>query len=302
MYSPGWRNAYDVVLTQAGRLYTVDNGPNAGWGGIPIACSNAFNDGGNTFSDNLHFIDGPGYYGGHPNPTRADITNTFNPTNPQTPVSSSNPTECTYKVPGTEDGALTTLGSSTNGICESTASNFSGALQGDLLTASFGGQIWRLQLTVAGDALAVLKEAIFSGFGSQPLDVTAQGNFDVFPGTVWVVTYGADEIVVFEPSDYDGPGGGPCSGVSDPNLDEDGDGFTNEDEVDNSTNPCSAASRPDDADGDFISDLNDPDDDNDGIDDATDLYALDPRFFQSSTLGTTVSRPSVAFSTWDSMD
>ena len=35
VYSPGYRNPYDVVLTRAGRLYTVDNGPNAGVGRRP---------------------------------------------------------------------------------------------------------------------------------------------------------------------------------------------------------------------------------------------------------------------------
>ncbi|MDZ7848246.1 MAG: hypothetical protein U5L96_16650 [Owenweeksia sp.] len=33
IYSPGFRNIYDLVLTRAGRLYTWDNGPNGGWGG-----------------------------------------------------------------------------------------------------------------------------------------------------------------------------------------------------------------------------------------------------------------------------
>ena len=36
VYSPGYRNAYDVVFTLAGGLYTFDNGPNSGWGGVPL--------------------------------------------------------------------------------------------------------------------------------------------------------------------------------------------------------------------------------------------------------------------------
>ena len=35
VYSPGFRNPYDVVITQSGRLYTIDNGGNAGWGDVP---------------------------------------------------------------------------------------------------------------------------------------------------------------------------------------------------------------------------------------------------------------------------
>ncbi|MDZ7728372.1 MAG: thrombospondin type 3 repeat-containing protein [Dehalococcoidia bacterium] len=112
--------------------------------------------------------------------------------------------------------------------------------------------------------------------GSLPLDVRASGPGDPFPGTVWVGDYGAGTLVVFEPNDFDGGSGPVCSGDYDDTLDEDGDGFSNADEVDNGTDPCSAGSQPPDWDGDFISDLNDPDDDNDGIPDELDTFALDP--------------------------
>ena len=36
IFSPGYRNAFDVVFTTQGRLYTSDNGPNTGWGGQPL--------------------------------------------------------------------------------------------------------------------------------------------------------------------------------------------------------------------------------------------------------------------------
>ena len=57
--------------------------------------------------------------------------------------------------------------------------------------------------------------------------------------------------------------------TDDPTLDEDGDGFDNADEIDNGTNPCSPADVPPDCDGDKTSDLNDPDDDNDGLPDTS---------------------------------
>ena len=85
VYSPGYRNPYDVLLTQAGRMYTIDNGSNGTWGGVPIGegpagtCTNAINPaGGDNDPDNLRLIAGPGDYGGHPNPTRGNIANTFN--------------------------------------------------------------------------------------------------------------------------------------------------------------------------------------------------------------------------------
>src|SRR5690606_28143024 len=113
-------------------------------------------------------------------------------------------------------------------------------------------------------------EVLLGGFGSQPLDVTAQGDDGIFPGTIWAATYGESSIVVFEPADF-----GDCD-PSDPAADSDGDGYSNGDEADNGTNPCSGGSRPTDFDGDLLSDLNDPDDDDDGTPDMDDPFALDP--------------------------
>ena len=33
IYAPGFRNPYDLLLSAKGKLYTIDNGSNAGWGG-----------------------------------------------------------------------------------------------------------------------------------------------------------------------------------------------------------------------------------------------------------------------------
>ncbi|MHA7901410.1 MAG: malectin domain-containing carbohydrate-binding protein, partial [Henriciella sp.] len=85
VFSPGYRNAYDVVITEAGNIYTFDNGPNNNWGGDVVdvngvevtsetqVATNAPNLDDNTNDgdpDNLHIIQ-EGTYGGHPNPTRA---------------------------------------------------------------------------------------------------------------------------------------------------------------------------------------------------------------------------------------
>ncbi len=296
VYAPGFRNAYDVVLTEAGRLYTVDNGPNGGWGGLPVGegtatCTNDTNEtGSSTFGDGLHYISGPGYYGGHPHPTRANpetsglfiyenmggwvLTEQYDWTMdfpvPPVPLGTGNAIECDYQQPGVDDNALAVIGASTNGITEYTGTNFAGQMQGDLLSASFNGNIYRFELNAMGDDLAVPETALFSGFGGQPLDVTAQGDGDPFPGTVWAAVYGADSVVVFEPVDFTN-----CVGTDDAMLDEDGDGYDNADEIDNGTDPCSGGSKPNDNDGDFTSDLNDNDDDNDGILDVDDAFATD---------------------------
>ncbi len=275
IYSTGWRNAYDVVRHSSGELYSVDNGANAGWGGVPASCANTLDDGGKDEFDILQHISGPGYYAGHPNPTRGSQSNTFNSTNPQSPVPAATAVECTHIDSGEEPGALAVYGFSTNGIAEYTASNFTGAMQGNLLTASFGGHIWRMQLDATGAELSSPKELLFTNFDTHALDVTAQPDGGIFPGTIWVSTYFNGPIWVFEPNDYGNANPNECTGADDANLDEDNDGYHNADEIDNNTNPCSAGSLPADYDKDFVSDLNDNDDDGDGHIDTADLFALD---------------------------
>lgn len=309
LYSTGYRNAYDLVITTAGRMYVMDNGANGGWGGHPAGdgtanCTNEYlvgepgsngpGPGGDAVvnnKDNLHYVPVPGYYAGHPNPIRGNPAGaglfTHDGTTgiwrtdpadlpvdwPPVPLSMANPEECDYRNPGVNDGALATWAFSTNGITEYTADNFAGALAGNLLTASFDGTIYRVELSADGIA-ATNVTSFASNFGSIPLDVTAQGEGATFSGTIWAATYGSSNITIFEPADYDG-GVVVCTGADDPVLDEDSDGYTNADEIDNGTNPCSGASKPTDNDNDLVSDLNDPDDDNDTLLDTVDHFALD---------------------------
>jgi hypothetical protein len=279
VYAPGFRNPYDILITESGRMYTWDNGPNAGWGDEPSTClDSVIEEGGPTLTDALHYIPGPGYYGGHPNLVRANIANTFNDSNPQSPVPASleNPIECTYLEPVVENDALVLHPASSNGLCEYTASNFDSAMVGYLLCATFDGKVVQVELNETGDSLGASgKTTLIAGFGSVPLDVVAMGDDGPFPGTIWTANiFGMAPISVFEPNDYDGGSGAVCD-FTDPLIDSDADGYTNGDEIDNATNPCSAASKPADNDLDGVSDLNDPDDDNDGIPDVMDAFALD---------------------------
>ncbi|AKA36093.1 PKD domain-containing protein [Flagellimonas lutaonensis] len=335
IFSPGWRNGYDVVVTEAGLVYSVDNGGNSTWGGVPLIylsngtlkghhytttydpgagdyVTNDFHENGSsTVWDALHFIgsvnDANGtYYAGHPVPIRAFpalaevISYNYNGSS-WVEVSRDDFSSLLNGVSGyfnssfnmsnfpndTRQGEFLSANqssskvnifdvvtSSTNGICEYTASNFNNAMKGDLLTASFNGKINRYQLNSSGTTLLVKDNNFFSGFGSVPLDVIAQGDSDVFPGTVWAATYSSGNITVFEPTDFvNCPQ--PGEGGYDPFADSDGDGFTNEDEVANGTNHCSGGSKPEDNDGDFVSDLMDADDDNDGIADVNDSFQWD---------------------------
>ncbi len=271
VYAPGFRNAYDLVLTDDGRMYTVDNGGNAGWGGKPKNCSNAISEPGVTYIDGLHFVDGEGYYGGHANPTRASQSNTYNK-NKQSPVSVSNSIECVTKGTG-ENGSIASFGTSLNGLDEYRASNFDGDMQGDLLGAGFDNKIHHIKLNTKGDDI-LGQTTLFTNVGGTPLDVTTQADWQMFPGTIWVADFNKKNIVVFEPIDYDGSVIVACGTA--PGNDDDNDGYSNADENANGTDPCSAADVPTDADGDGISNLTDDDDDNDGIADHLDPFALDP--------------------------
>ena len=244
VYAPGFRNPYDLLWTTKRHLYTIDNGPNVGWGGYPdgegtTACTNRYPDGepgsvtpGTDGSprvnnrDGLHRISEPGYYGGHPNPVRGNpegaglftqdgigVWRTGAPATPPLPadwppVAMARPEECDYRQPGVDDGALHTWATSTNGLTEYKASNFEGVLRGDLLTVSFDGHLYRVALNEAGDAVTGVT-SLASKFGALPLDVTAQGDADLFPGTIWAALYAEQQIVVFEPEDY-----GTCPAVS----------------------------------------------------------------------------------------
>ncbi|MFB6317397.1 T9SS type A sorting domain-containing protein [Saccharicrinis sp. FJH54] len=69
-------------------------------------------------------------------------------------------------------------------------------------------------------------------------------------------------------TDHDGVG-------NNADTDDDGDSYSDADEAANNTDPLDAGSVPPDNDGDKVSDLNDPDDDNDGVIDTEDKFPMD---------------------------
>jgi hypothetical protein len=335
IFATGFRNAYDLVITKTlgkpKRMYVMDNGANQGWGGHPAnegvgTATNNYVTGepGSTGSgpndpvvnnlDNFHYIGDlstytPGsFYGGHPNPIRANPagaglythangtgiwrTSTSGPSPlpvdwPPVPLSMAHPAEGNFQNPGETDNALLTFYTSTNGIVEYTASNFNSGLQGHILAASFDGSIQKISLTADGTDVTNARGAkkvnqdipFASNFGAEPLDVTAQGDTDIFPGTIWAVCYLENAVFVFEPEENT-----TCNAVYSTSIDDDGDGYSNADEIDNASNPCSSASKPKDFDGDLVSDFNDTDDDNDAVKDDVDYFALDATNGISTTL------------------
>jgi len=212
--SPGYRNAYDLYLTANGALYVTDNGANNGWGGFPIGegTSNVTNNydpnetGGDAGEpapdgeyinnkDHLTLVTNDiqnytfgSFYGGHPNPIRANPdgaglythngttgifrTKIYDP-DMSTPNSTNdvsealpanwppvkvlpNDVEGDWRGPGlaNPDGPIdvlvTTWSKNANSITQYNANNFDGGMQGNLLAGKSSGTIHRVSLNTDG--------------------------------------------------------------------------------------------------------------------------------------------------------
>ncbi|SHM74008.1 Por secretion system C-terminal sorting domain-containing protein [Cyclobacterium lianum] len=366
IFSPGYRNSYDLVVTEDRKLFVTDNGANINWGGLPLGegdatqVSNNYDPGEPGASPLNPSVDGefvdnqdhlllvttdldtyvPGsYYGGHPTPIRANpgtsypkgaafpytpggaglytkfvgdnggyanITPLFTPSDqfrtqilepiapgqpgfdayaanslpanwPPVPPNKANPAEADFIAPtltnsnGPQPDIVTVFPNNSNGIAEYKASNFDGALKGSLIVGKNGGTLHLIHLNADGS----LKEAEFGKWnlnGGNALGIATNGDSEIFPGTVWVATFD-NRIMVLTPEDEIF-----CIAQNDPDFDPaadyDHDGYTNQDEIDNGTDYCSGASAPDDYDKDFVSNLNDLDDDGDGIADKFDPFQI----------------------------
>jgi hypothetical protein len=208
LYATGFRNPYDLLISSKGVMYTDDNGTNVGQGDVPINngpagnCTNGINEPGFSTDDSLHVLT-KGYCGGHPNPTRGNKANTFGG---RSPILAADPIECDYEMQGTAaHPVLATDPSSSNGIAEYTASNFGGAMKGDLLLAAWDNYIERVQVDSTG-TVNVGKTILFTAVGRHPLDIVAMGDTEAYPGTIWVADHDTSTIYVYEPADF---GGGP---------------------------------------------------------------------------------------------
>ena len=345
IFSPGYRNSYDLVVTTSGAVYVTDNGANGGWGGFPNNegtgnVTNEYNSsepgssssiGGEQVDNKDHLtlitnnIQGYSqgtFYGGHPAPIRANpssaglytnpsVNNTnnavfrtliYDPTGlkgsgytndesialpvdwPPVPISLADSDQGDWRGPsvsnpdGPNDAVVTIWDNNTNGIDEYTSGIFSGAesMVGDLIAGeNSGGILKRVKLNSDG-SLNSLTDPFASGLGGNALGITCNSDSDPFPGTIWVATFNGT-IKILEPQ--------PqliCLDPTDPlysgSADTDQDGYTNQDEVQNNVDYCNGGSQPDDFDksagGVLVSNLNDNDDDNDGILDANDSFQL----------------------------
>ncbi len=204
LYATGFRNPYDLVLTQNKKLYVTDNGANVGLGGLPDEVNNPekITDSSSSIGlrtlNTVHLIE-KDYYGGIPNPTRANRKNTFNVKKPQSPVLQSSPKEAYFIDPKTRKD-LVTFYYSLNGITEYQASNFGGQMQGQLIGINLDKNLYKISLN--DDGKLINKEILTDTRLPFPLDVTTTGDKGPFPGTIWVIDYPSGKISIFEPADY----------------------------------------------------------------------------------------------------
>jgi hypothetical protein len=366
IFSGGYRNTYDIVVTQAGKVFVTDNGPNANWGGMPeyeanplMVNNNYLNTepGNNSTnpSPSGEFVDNQdhilkitndiqnytfgSFYGGHPTPIRANPGNKYTPgaafpynpggaglytrsinddnnwTNitplytpnavfrtqilkpvapnqpgfdfyaanslpanwPPVPIHMADPNESDFRAPGAvnpngpQPEFLTIIKRNSNGIDEYSASTFGGAIKGALVVGRNQGYLHLVTLNPDG-SLKTLEEDKWNLNGGNALGIDCLGDDEIFPGTIWVATFN-NKISILTPVNVSYCPS-PDDIYFDPNADYDNDGYTNQDEIDNGTDYCSGASKPNDFDQDFVSDLNDLDDDGDGIPDHLDPFQL----------------------------
>jgi hypothetical protein len=229
VYASGFRNPYDIVITSDGRMFSIDNGANAGKGGLPqgvgtpqVTNQVPTNDPDGVSDvvnyDHLELVTA-GYYAGHPNPTRAnsgagvlytapDGQQTWiqNPGGAWPPVDPSFnfQSNSAYLAPGVGDKALTLFSHSTDGLAEYTAGTFGGALKGDLVAASLDGNIYQIQ--VSPDSTSAIQQVLASNLNGTPLDVTTQGDSGAYlraagVAAVWINAtghVGAQDVVSIE--------------------------------------------------------------------------------------------------------
>ena len=252
IYADGFRNHYDLVMTDEGQLYTVDNGSNGNLGGNPITsgagqATNKPNNGGTGDPEPLFLVEDGGYYG-HPNPARSNQTLAWtvydDSGNPDTSFSPNSVLSLADLVPASvniqngfiidpskftadparllESGIRVERDSPESNALINVGSSSNGLVE--YSSNAFGGEL-NGDLLVAQfngnigrlDLNASGTEATYetiSGLSglSVPLDVTTGPD-----GTIWATEIGGDFVKVFAPSDLVIPG----------DLDADDDGILN---------------------------------------------------------------------------
>jgi glucose/arabinose dehydrogenase len=202
IYATGFRNPYDLVLTPFG-MYVTDNGANEGFGGRPVTdergrVTNRGTEGGRAMPNPVHHVTGPGYYAGHPNPTRANRGNRFNVRNPQSPVEVEDRREGIAVPPRKIDGVIAVYPRTTNGLATFDPGRRDKTRPDVLLAVGRAQSIQRMVLSRDGTRV-VRRGPMVRNIGLFPLGIAAQdADAALYPGTIWVADYADGNIHVVQ--------------------------------------------------------------------------------------------------------
>ncbi|MDX6555472.1 MAG: hypothetical protein QOD86_1667 [Miltoncostaeaceae bacterium] len=249
LYATGFRNGYDLLWHTDGKLYTAENESNTGYGTSPGAADGCpgFTAVDQPTTADEFFLVHAGQYHGHPNPSRGECE----PSGGVKPI------------------ATFSVSSSSTGVEEYTSNAFGNLLKGQVLVTNYaqGDNIVRLKLN--DDGTAVTEKATLASNFSDPVNLLVAKDGAIFVAEHSNTGDSFAQVSVLEPVAL------ACPKPGSPNVDSDDDGYLDSDETANGTNMCNPAEAPRDFDKDKISDLLDPDDDNDGVPDVTDRFQLD---------------------------
>ena len=150
VWAPGFRNPFALVRTRAGKLITVDNGPNAGWGDVPAGegtsgtCTNAVREPGVHEDDSIHLLQA-GLLRRSSEPDTCEPREHVQPD--ESAVARRDGPRDRMRLPRpAHNGSLARLPSGSAGMAEYTASNLAEPAQGDLLVGSVKGAVYRATL------------------------------------------------------------------------------------------------------------------------------------------------------------
>ena len=193
VWSPGFRNSFDLVYTTAGRLYNTDNGPDTNLG---PASTGPITQGADPIDiDTVSLLVEDSYHG-HPNRNRGRIDprqNVYRSSDEPDADPTARPSyPARYLAP------LASLPSSLNGIEEYRAATFRGALRGALLAQKWNGATYAI--TLAEDGGLAAPPAVLP-VDLQSLDVVAA------PGGALIgVDFTDDRLVLARPVEREADG------------------------------------------------------------------------------------------------
>ena len=264
VYAPGFRNPYDVVITRAGKMYTVDNGANAGWGDIPDRQRSRWD----VHQRNTRArCQRPGRAPSHHRcgllrrSSEPDVRQQGKHLRQPGAIAS----------PDRESGGVQLL--ETRNVRQPRSDDVQRFHQrhcrvhgrqlrrGARRPSSVGQlqrQHCRRQSRLNGAVLS--NQTLLSNVSTHPLSLATQGDTGAFPRRALRRRQLNRVHRCFPSPPTSAAAPTPATGLSGA-ADDDGDGYVTTDEIANHTNPCSAGSVPNDWSRNGKSDLIDPDDD-----------------------------------------